>query len=269
MSDIKIEEGVVVAKGGDRDLKADILRPANQSSPVPGILILPGGGFRNADRAPLTERYGLALANHGYVCVNAEYRVMDEAPWPAQVQDVKAEIRWMRANSADLGIDPDLIVVAGKSAGGLLALVAAGSSHVKEFDGDGGNPGVSSKVAAVVGMSPVSDISERAVDPDFEALFGKNPTADLVRAANAITYANKDYPPALFFHGTSDTRVHHSTTMRMYEALEQAGVPVDLHLFAGEDHFFDRDPRFYKATTDSIAIFISRYVPVREAVAAS
>mgnify|MGYP001173302629 FL=1 len=269
MSDIKIEEGVVVSKGGDRDLKADILRPANQSGPVPGILILPGGGFRNADRTPLAERYGLALASDGYVCVTAEYRVMDEAPWPAQVQDVKAEIRWMRANSADLGIDPDLIVVAGKSAGGLLALVAAGSSHVKEFDGDGGNPGVSSKVAAVVGMSPVSDISERAVDPAFEPLFGKNPSADLVRAANAITYANKDYPPALFFHGTSDTRVHHSTTMRMYEALEQAGVPVDLHLFAGEDHFFDREPRFYKATTDSIAIFISRYVPVREAVAAS
>jgi acetyl esterase/lipase len=258
MSDIKIEEGVVVAKGGDRDLKANILRPANQSGPVPGILILPGGGFRNADRTPLAERYGLALASDGYVCVTAEYRVMDEAPWPAQVQDVKAE-----------GIDPDLIVVAGKSAGGLLALVAAGSSHVKEFDGDGGNPGVSSKVAAVVGMSPVSDISERAVDPAFEPLFGKNPSADLVRAANAITYANKDYPPALFFHGTSDTRVHHSTTMRMYEALEQAGVPVDLHLFAGEDHFFDREPRFYKATTDSIAIFISRYVPVREAVAAS
>ena len=196
MSDVKIEEGVVVAKGGGRDLKADVLRPANQSGLVPGILFLPGGGFRNADRAPLTERYGLAMADPGYVCVNAEYRVMDEAPWPAQVQDVKAEIRWMRANSADLGIDPDLIVVAGKSAGGLLALVATGSGHVKEFDGDGGNAGVSSKVAAVVGMSPVSDISERAVDPEFEALFGKNPTAEYVKAANAITYVNKDYPPA-------------------------------------------------------------------------
>ena len=269
MSEIKIEEAVVIGKGGDRELKADILRPANQSGLVPGILILPGGGFRNADRTPLTERYGRAMANQGYVCVNGEYRTMDEAPWPAQIQDVKAEIRWMRANSADLGIDPDLIVVAGKSAGGLLALVAAGSSHVKEFDGDGGNPGVSSRVAAVVGMSPVSDVTDRAVDPDFEPLFGKNPTADLVRAANAITYANKDYPPALFFHGTSDTRVHHSTTMRMYEALEQAGVPVDLHLFAGEDHFFDREPHFYKATTDSIAIFLSRYVPLREPVAAS
>ena len=269
MSDVKIEEGVVVGTGGGRDLKADILRPANQSGPVPGILFLPGGGFRNADRAPLTERYGLALANHGYVCVNAEYRVMHEAPWPAQVQDVKAEIRWMRANSAGLGIDPDLIVVAGKSAGGLLALVAAGSSHVKEFDGDGGNPGVSSKVAAVVGVSPVSDISDRAVDPDFEALFGKKPTAELIRAANAITYADGGYPPALFLHGTSDTRVHHSTTMQMYEALEKAGVPVDLHLFAGQDHFFDREPYFYKAVTDAIHVFIARYVPVLEVVAAS
>ncbi len=140
MSNIYIEEAVVVGNGGDRELKADILRSANQFGPAPGILFLPGGGFRNADRAPLTERYGLALANHGYVCVNAENRVMDEAPWPAQVQDVKAEIRWMRANSGDLGIDPSLIVVAGKSAGGLLALIAAGSAGVKAFEGAGGNP---------------------------------------------------------------------------------------------------------------------------------
>ena len=70
MSDIKIEEAVVVGKGGDRELKADILRPADQSGPVPGILFLPGGGFRNADRAPLTERYGLALANPGLLNLN-------------------------------------------------------------------------------------------------------------------------------------------------------------------------------------------------------
>ena len=269
MTDVKIEEAVVVGKGGDRDLKVDILSPAIPPVSVPGILFLPGGGFRNADRAPLTERYGLALASLGYVCVNGEYRVMDEAPWPAQVQDVKTSIRWMRANSAELGIDPSLIVVAGKSAGGLLALVSAGSSHVKEFEGNGGNPGVSSQVAAVVGVSPVSDITDRAADQGYEPLFGKHPSAELVRTANPITYVNEDYPPALFLHGTSDTRVHHSTTMLMYEALERVGVPVDLHLYAGQDHFFDREPYFYKAVTDAIAIFISRYVPVREAVAAT
>ena len=135
MSDVTIEENVVIGRGGDRDLLVDIIKPGNLSGPVPGILFLPGGGWRRADRTPLTERYGIGLANHGYVCVVGEYRTMDEAPWPAQIQDVKANIRWMRANAGMLGIDPSLIVVAGKSAGGLLALeVGAGqSSRVGEL----------------------------------------------------------------------------------------------------------------------------------------
>ena len=73
------------------------------------------------------------------------------------------------------------MVVAGKSAAGLLALVAGGSKDVKKSEGDGGNPGVSSQVAAVVGVSPVSDISDRAADPDFEPPFGRNPTAELIQ----------------------------------------------------------------------------------------
>ena len=87
--------------------------------------------------------------------VGAEYRVMSEAPWPAQIQDVKANIRWMRANHEMLGIDPSLIVVAGKSAGGHLALLAAGTPDAPEFEGDGGNSGISSEVTAVIGSSPV------------------------------------------------------------------------------------------------------------------
>ena len=268
MSGVTFEDNVVIGKGGARDLMVDIIRPGNLSSPVPGILFLPGGGFRAADRSPLRDRYGIGLAEHGYVFVAAEYRVMDEAPWPAQIQDVKASIRWMRANADRLGIDPSLIVMAGKSAGGHLALVAAGAPDVEEFEGVGGNYGVSSRVAAAVGVSPVSNISERANNPDFEPLFGKNPTDDLVTAANPISYADANYPPSLFFHGTSDDRVHHGTTMAMYQKLEDAGVPVDLHLFAGQDHFFDREPHFARAVVDSMALFISRYLPVQEAVAA-
>ena len=175
----------------------------------------------------------------------------------------------MRVNAGGLGIDPSMIIVAGKSAGGHLALVAAGAPDVKEFEGDGGNPGVSSRVAAVVGVSPASDIRARANSPDFEPMFGKNPSDALVTAANPISYADANYPPTLFLHGTSDDRVPHATTMAMYQKLEDAGVPVDLHLFAGQDHFFDREPHFYRAVTDAMALFISRYVPVKEAVTAS
>jgi dipeptidyl aminopeptidase/acylaminoacyl peptidase len=71
----------------------------------------------------------------------------------------------------------------------------------------------------------------------------------------------------LLVHGTNDDRVPHALTMRMYQALEQAGVPVDLQLYAGQDHFFDQEPQFSAAVADAMAFFIARYVPVRMAVA--
>ena len=269
MADIKVEENVVVANAGGRELKVEVFRPANPTGPVIGILMLPGGGWRNADRSPLGERYGLALARDGFVCVAGEYRVMDEAPWPAQIQDVKANIRWMRANSENLGIDPTMIVVAGKSAGGHLALLAAGTPNLEEFEGDGGNPGVGTEVAGVVGSSPVSDISALAATPELEPMFGANPSADVIAAANPMSYVDENYPPALIFHGTSDTRVDHTMTTAFCKLLEEKGVPFDLHLYAGQDHFFDRVPPFRQAVTDAIGLFISRYVPVREPVPAA
>ena len=103
----------------------------------------------------------------------------------------------------------------------------------------------------------------------MEPIFGSNPADDVVNAASPIFHVKEGYPPALILHGTSDERVPHAMTMRMFRALEEAGVPTDLHLYAGQDHFFDRDPKFSQAVVDAIALFISRYVPVREAVAAS
>src|SRR5919109_1747151 len=153
MTDMGIEENVVVHNVGGRELKVDIFRPANPSGPVQGLLFLPGGGWQTANRAPLKERYGIRMAQRGYVCVTGEYRVMDEAPWPAQIQDVKATIRWMRAHSESLGIDPAAIIVGGKSAGGHLALLAAATRGLDEFGSDGGNPTVSSDVAAVIGVA--------------------------------------------------------------------------------------------------------------------
>src|ERR671919_1456730 len=143
MTEIRLEENVVVHNVGGRELTVDIFAPAKPLGPVQGLLFLPGGGWQTANRAPLKERYGIRMAQRGYVCIAGEYRVMDEAPWPAQVQDVKAIIRWMRANSKNLGIDSSRIVIGGKSAGGHLALLAAGTRGVTEFEGNGGSGTVS------------------------------------------------------------------------------------------------------------------------------
>jgi acetyl esterase/lipase len=269
VTNVSSEENVVIHHGGGRELTVDIFRPANLLGPVQGLLFLPGGGWQTANRAPLKERYGLRMAERGYVCVAGEYRVMDEAPWPAQIQDVKAMIRWMRANSEHLGIDPTAIMVGGKSAGGHLALLAAGTRGIDAFEGDGGNTTVSSEVAAVIGVAPVTDLTEWARRPTMAKLFGENPSAEVVRAASPIAHVNGDYPPTLLVHGTADTRVPHTMTMRMYQALEQAGVPVDLYLFAGQDHFFDQEPQFCEAIADAMAFFIARFVPARVAVTTS
>ncbi len=206
------------------------------------------------------------MAQHGYVCVAGEYRVMDEAPWPAQIQDVKATIRWMRANSERLGIDASAIIVGGKSAGGHLALLAAGTRGMDAFEGDSGHTTVSSEVAAAIGVAPVADVTEWARRPALAKLFGENPSGEVVEAASPIAHVNGAYPPTLLVHGTADTRVPHAMTIRMYQALEQAGVPVDLYLLAGQDHFFDQESQFSGAVADAMAFFIARYVPVRVAV---
>ena len=266
MTNVSVEENVVIHTVAGRALTVDIFRPVDSQGPVQGLLFLPGGGWQTANRAPLKERYGIRMAQRGYVCVTGEYRVMDEAPWPAQIQDVKATIRWMRANSERLGIDPAAIVVGGKSAGGHLALLAAGTRGVDAFEGDGGNSTVSSEVAAVIGVAPVADLTEFARRPSMARLFGANPAAEVITAASPLTYAHKDYPPTLFVHGTADDRVPHTMTMQMYQALEQAGVPVDLHLYAEQDHFFDQEPQFSAAVADAMAFFMARYVPVQAAV---
>jgi acetyl esterase/lipase len=259
MSNLRIEENVGIRTVAGRTLSVDIFYPENPPGPVPSLLFLPGGGWRTADRAPLKERFGLHMAEQGYLFVAGEYRVMDEAPWPAQIQDVKAIIRWMRAHHEQLGIDPSAIVLGGKSAGGHLALLAAGAQGVDAFEANSQHPEVGSEVAAVIGIAPVSDLTEWARRPTMAPLFGDHPSADVIRAASPISYAGPAYPPALLIHGTADETVPHRMTVAMYEALVQAGVPVDLQLYAGQDHFFDREPRCGEAVAHAMAFFMSRY----------
>ena len=259
MRNIRIETDVVATTVSGHDLKVDIFKPGENANGL-GILFMPGGGFRIANKAGLHERYAERMAEKGYVFIATEYRVMDEAPWPAQIQDTKAFIRWMRANSRDLAIDPDRIVLGGASAGGNLSLLAAVTPGNAEFEGHGGNEEVSSRGAAVIGVYPVSDVTNRGTDESGEKLYGKNPTYDLLKAASPVYQVNSAYPPTLLVHGTADTTVDHSNSMRMFEALEAAGVPVDIHLYAGQEHIFDREPAFAEAVSNAMGLFIERYV---------
>ena len=271
MADVIVEENVVVPSTDGYELRVDVARPADSSVPAPALLFLPGGGWVTANRELLKGRYGIPMAERGYVCVTGEYRVMEQAIWPAAIQDVKSILRWMRANSDRLGIDPERIALGGKSAGGHLALLAAGTNGLAEFDGDGPNAAFSSRISAVIGVAPASDIREHWRRPPLENYTAADPSDAALTAANPIERVSADFPPTLLIHGTSDDRVPHQMTLRMFAALEQAGVPTDLKLLAGEGHMFDGNPEFSAAIVEAMTLFLGRYVAApatAEAVAA-
>ncbi len=264
MTQVSLERNVVVGNFGGIDLTVDVARPADTDGPAPALLFLPGGGWLTADRSPLPERYGIPMAERGFVCVTGEYRVLEQAIWPAAIQDVKAIIRWMRANAAGLGIDPERIALGGKSAGGHLTLLAGATNGSGEFEephnGSSFLPDYSSRVSAVIGVAPVSDISEYWRRPQLEPYTAADRSAAALRAANPIERLDGSYPPTLLLHGTNDDRVPHEMTLRMFHTLEQSGVPADLCLFAEQDHMFDRIPTFSQAIVENMARFLSRYV---------
>ncbi|HEY7270936.1 MAG TPA: alpha/beta hydrolase, partial [Dehalococcoidia bacterium] len=150
---VNIRKDVVYGTGGGRDLKCDIYSPAGGGNSRPSVLLVHGGGWRQGDRAVMAG-YGERLADEGFVGVACEYRLTPESPWPAHIEDIKAALRWMRANAADLGIDPAKIAALGRSAGAHLVLLAAGTPGHEAFEGGGGNAGIANDVAAVVAVFP-------------------------------------------------------------------------------------------------------------------
>ena len=270
MPKVTVEENVMVASADGFQLGVDIARPSDSDGNAPGVLFLPGGGWVSADHKPLKERYGIPLAERGFVCVTAPYRIMEQAIWPAAIQDVKAILRWMRTNSGSLGIDPERIAVAGKSAGGHLALLTAATNGKVEYEGPGIASAELSRVSAAVGVAPASDIRGYWRREPLGPYTASDSSDAALTAANPAELVHGDWPPIMLLHGTSDERVDHRMSMRLFDLLEEAGVTADMRLFAGQDHLFDGIPEFSNAIVESVAFFLERYVtaPVAEAVAA-
>ncbi|HEY6506401.1 MAG TPA: alpha/beta hydrolase [Vicinamibacterales bacterium] len=248
---------VVFGTGGGRELRCDIYEPPASVKNGIGVLLLHGGGWSGGDRSQL-KGYGVLLGRRGYTCIASEYRLTGEALWPAQIEDVKCAVRYVRANAAELGIDPDRIVVSGNSAGGHLSLMA-GAASPATFEGSGGNEGVASGVAAVISFYPPTGLDRRDWG-GMPALFGKGAPLETMRGASPLTYAMAGYPPTLIIHGNKDEVVPAAEATNMYEALDKAGVPVELHMFASQPHGFDADPKLGRQCAEIMLSFMDRFI---------
>jgi acetyl esterase/lipase len=251
---VGVEQDVVFGRGGSRDLLCDVYRPAPGRQKHVAVIHLHGGGFRVGSKAG--TRLARPLAARGYTCVSSSYRLADEATWPAQIQDVKTCIRWIRANAGRLDVDATKVVVLGYSAGGHLALIAAGSQNKPEFEGDGGQPGLGTEVAACVAFYPPAGGGGLGRNP----VLGPDPGAELVRSFSPIDYIAAGFPPTLLLHGTADQTVPVEDSVRLYQALREVGAPVELHLVEGVTHIFDRHDDLAEASALWIDLFLDRHV---------
>ncbi len=258
---VTVRTDVAFGTGGGRELRCDVYEPPASIKNGLGVLLVHGGGWSQGDRTQL-KGYGILLGRRGYLCVASEYRLTGEALWPAQIEDVKAAIRWMRANASQLGIDPDRIVIEGNSAGGHLTLVAAGTAGLPELEGAGGNLGVSTAVAAAIAFYPPTGLERRAWG-GLPALFGPDALAETLRTASPLTYAKPGYPPTLLIQGNADDVVPARESTAMYDALHAAGVPVELHMFANQPHAFDADPKLGRLSAEIMLSFLDRVLPPR------
>jgi len=260
---VEVEEGVSFGRGGERALHCDVYRPP-PSAPASrrrSVLLVHGGGWQQGDRSQL-RGYGISLARLGYVGVACEYRLTGEAVWPAQIHDVKTALRFMRAEQAALGIDPDKIAVSGNSAGAHLALVAGATPDHPELEGEGGHAGAGTGCAAVIAIyAPTLLRPTLQLEGPIEKLFGPDPEEALVALASPAEHARPDFPPTQLIHGSGDDVVPIRSSFLMYEALDAAGAPVELHTFRGAPHAFDTDPALGRQCAQLMALFLERHVP--------
>lgn len=252
--------------GTGRPLHCDIYQPTGPRLGI-GVLLVHGGGWREGSREMVVGQ-AHALASQGFTCVACEYRLTPEAPWPAQLQDVKCAVRFMRASAETLGIDPARICALGNSAGAHLVLMLGGTPGVAEFEGDGGHAGKSSAVSAIIAVyAPTvfrSGDARVSGSVPATALLGQGADDAAVAAISPMTYVRADFPPTILLHGTGDKVVPVSASIRFYEALAAVGAKVDMHLYAEMPHGWARRAEWTGPTMAEAGVFLKRYVVAPE-----
>ena len=237
---VKVLRDLPYVEGGHERNRLDLYLPKRVDGRLPLIVWIHGGAWLTGskDRCP-----AVPLTAKGYAVAAINYRLSQHAVFPAQIEDCKAAIRWLRANAAKYHLDSDRVGVWGASAGGHLVAMLGTTGGVKELEGTGGNPDQSSHVRCVVDWFGPSDLLTMAGshdNPDSpEACLIGGPVQEnkeKARKASPLTYVSRDSAPFLIMHGDQDNTVPLGQSEALAEALKKAGVEVTLVVVPGNGH---------------------------------
>lgn len=230
--------------GHDRQ-RLDLYVPES-SEPLPLIIWIHGGGWQAGNKASCPPARN-GFAERGYAVASIGYRLSGQATFPAQIEDCKAAISWLRQNAQKFNLDVERFGVWGSSAGGHLAAMVGTTGEVSEF-GSGPSSPFPSHVRAVCDFYGPTDFHAFVTEPGYESHAAKrSPESKLiggpvlespeeVKKVNPITYVTDDDPPFLIVHGDQDKTVPINQSELLFEALQNADVSVRFHTIHGAGH---------------------------------
>lgn len=244
-NDARTLRDLAYVEGGTRAQRLDLFLPVNATKPVPLIIWVHGGGWAAGDKgnSPATR-----LIADGYAVASLNYRLSGEAPFPAQIQDCKAAVRWLRANAEKYGIDAAKFGAWGSSAGGHLVALLGTAGDRQHFTQVGGHPNISESVQAVCDFFGPTDLllmdQQSAGRGVFRHDDARSPEGLLIGGAiqenkektaraNPLQYLSKDAPPFLILHGIQDHTVPLGQSELLAERLKANRTPVTFQKIIG------------------------------------
>jgi len=237
------KEGVVYSKAGDRDLLLDAFVPKTDGD-FPAVLVVHGGAWKSGNRRQL-RTYATKLCERGFVCFAIDYRLAPEHKFPAQIEDCRAAVRWIRQNAADYKADASRLGAIGYSAGGHLVSLLGTTGEEAEKNEDK----VDTRLQAIVAGGAPTDFRwfpDRGKWAEYWMGGDLDTAADKFRSASATAFVDKHDPPFFFFNGTDDKLVPVLWSRSCHEALKANGVKSQMYIIEGANHM--------KAAADTTAL---------------
>jgi len=247
--DTLVLRDVAYVTNGHERQKLDLFIPPGATNPLPLIIWVHGGAWKAGSKEGCPA---LRFVARGYAVASVNYRLSQHAIFPAQIEDCKAAVRWLRSHAKEHGLDPDRFAAWGASAGGHLVALLGTCGDVQSFD-VGENLKESSRVQAVVDFFGPVDFTQMSKFPASNAPFDHDAAdspeslliggavqqnQELAAKASPLSYISKDDPPFLIMHGNKDNLVPYQQSETLRDALQKAGVPVTLRIIAGAGHGF-------------------------------
>jgi acetyl esterase/lipase len=239
-ANVDFQADITYATVNGEELKLNLSKPKDAKGQLPCIVVIHGGGWAAGNRNA-HNNVTWSFATKGYVSATISYRFAPQHPFPAQVQDVKAALRFLRGNAERFNIDPQRIGAVGFSAGAHLSMMLGSMDAGDGLDDVGEFKDQSSKVQAVVSYFGPTDLTAEypeATKPILKKFIGgsKEEKPAEAKRASPVTYVNAGDAPMLLYQGTKDRLVPFDQAVRMADALTKAGVPGRIELLLGADH---------------------------------